>query len=189
MSGRYPALLVISLSLFSQAVCQAVAGPIPGVTPALCASGGSCQPLLIQPTADPNYVPCVQHPGKDCVQGSKVVALAPFDATEACPTVAFMGTLLTQKSIEDQVCQRARCGRLYSLTRDECWQVPSPLQSGETAIHCKAGCGCADLHLYQRRAAEARHLCVPVSLQLCRLAQRRGVPGPRAHGFRGHLGH
>lgn len=104
MSCRYLAPLVITITLLSQASCQAVAGPIPGVTPALCASGDSCQPLLIQPTADPNYVPCVKHPGKDCVQGSKILALAPFDATEACPTAAFMGTTLTQKSIEDQVC-------------------------------------------------------------------------------------
>ncbi|KAK9820975.1 hypothetical protein WJX81_005721 [Elliptochloris bilobata] len=52
---------------------------------------------------DPNYVPCVTHPGKDCVQGSKVVALAPFDAVDACPTVAIEGTSLTEKSIEDQI--------------------------------------------------------------------------------------
>ena len=136
MSGRYPALLVISLSLslLSQAFCQAVAGPIPGVTPALCASGDSCQPLLIQPTADPNYVPCVKHPGKDCVQGSKVVALAPFDATDACPTVAFMGTTLTYKSIEDQVCLCAIWPVDLTLV-DVSWFVRFSVQSGESAKH------------------------------------------------------
>ncbi len=103
MLGRYSVPALLAISLLRPAHSQAVAGPIPGVTPSLCAKGDSCQPLLIQPTADPNYIPCVQHPGKHCVQGSRIVALAPFDAVDACPTVAIMGTTLTQKSIEDQV--------------------------------------------------------------------------------------
>lgn len=108
MAARYLATALLAGWLL-RAGGQPVAGPIPGVTPALCGAEDGCQPMLIQPSADPNYIPCVQHPGRDCVQGSKVVALAPFDAVDACPTAALINTALTQKSIEDQA-------RLLSLS-------------------------------------------------------------------------
>ena len=108
MAARYLATALLAGWLL-RAGGQPVAGPIPGVTPALCGAGDGCQPMLIQPSADPNYIPCVQHPGRDCVQGSKVVALAPFDAVDACPTAALINTALTQKSVEDQA-------RLLSLS-------------------------------------------------------------------------
>jgi hypothetical protein len=119
MAVRYLATALLAGWLL-RAGGQPVAGPIPGVTPALCGAGDGCQPMLIQPSADPNYIPCVQHPGRDCVQGSKVVALAPFDAVDACPTAALINTALTQKSIEDQA-------RLLDLSaRPRC----TPLRAG-----------------------------------------------------------
>jgi hypothetical protein len=84
------------------------------LVPSICASDDpECTGVLVEPTADPNYVDCIRNPADNADKCLKTVAKSEsdedFDPFAACPTTPLLGPNFNPDLVEQQVRSHILC--------------------------------------------------------------------------------